>query len=149
MSIKIGKIEYIKNQNSKIYNGIFHEDVSIKVRIVTNTTETDVSKLFNLESHPNVQRIFGYECKDSIFYLGLRSFDVTLQEFMNIPTNKRQKIDSISMIRNITEGLKFLHDNKIVHDNISFSNIGIKYNENIAMLCNCGLDDLQEDVRIY
>lgn len=149
MSIKIGQIEYsnpINAQSANIFDGLFQGQFNIKVRIVENISEEQVLKLFNLEAHPNVQRILEYELQDSIFYIGLPSFDVSLKEYIKIPFVKRQQIDAISIVKDITAGLKFLHDKKIIHGNISYSNVGINYNEKLALLCNCGFDRLQEEV---
>lgn len=151
MLIKIGQIEYLKpanKQSDKIFDGLFGQRFNIKVRIVTDVSEEEVSNLLNLEAHPNVQRIFGYEYKDSIFHIVLRSFDITLKEFIGIPVDKRHQIDAISIVKDITAGLKFLHDNGIFHSNISYSSVGINYNENTALLCNHGFDNLQEEVRL-
>lgn len=151
--VKIGDIKYLnpsEDETSGVIDGFFREKHKIKVRKIeeekTNNDEVEAFK--NLRSNPNVQRLFAHKLHDSIHYFGLQSFDITLKEFMEMPEKqqKSKRIDPILMIKDIVNGLKFLHDQNIIHGNMSFSNIGIIYKKKQMILCNCGFDDLQEDV---
>jgi len=150
-TIIAGRIAYYPSTKDKltgIYDGTIRNGYKIKVRLVSNinVSGTEVEDFLKLNSHPNVQRIFDYCFENSIHHFGLQNFDFTLKEF--IINLKNKKTDRIQIIRDITEGLKFLHGNKLIHGNISFNNIGIDSKTKRAMLCNCGLDDLQEQVCI-
>lgn len=150
---KIGEMTYFKyskSENSGIHEGSFRDKLKIRLRTVEDNkvNKIEVEKFLNLNSHPNVQRLFSYELHESIHHFGLQKYDYNLFDFMQIPKNKRIKIDPISMVRDVTEGLKFLHDNEIIHGNLNFKNIGISNVTKRVVLCNCGFDDLQEDMNV-
>lgn len=151
--IKIGEMKFeipINGENLAIFDGIFRNKEKIKVRKVEieRIIDNEIETYKNLKSHSNVQRLFAHELSDSIHYLGLQSYDITLKDFIELPLKSQniKRINRILMIENLLNGLKFLHDQNFVHENISITNIGINFKTKTTMLCNCGFDDLQEDV---
>ena len=149
----IGEMTYFKSsesENSDIHDGTFRNKLKIKVRTVEDekVNKVEIEKYLKLNSHPNVQRLFSYEFHESIHHFGLQNYDLNLYDFMQISKNKRIKIDPISIVRDVTEGLKFIHDNEVIHGNLNFNNVGISKATKRAMLCYCGFDDLQEDLNV-
>ncbi|KAL7012169.1 hypothetical protein ACKWTF_014665 [Chironomus riparius] len=150
----IGELTYFKSsesENSSIHDGTFISKLKIKVRTVEDNkvNKIEVERFLKLKAHPNVQRLFCYEFYESIHHFGLQTYDFNLYDFMQISKNKRIKIDPISMVKDVTEGLNFLHTNEIIHGNLNFKNVGINKAAKRTMLCYCGFDDLQEDQNIF
>lgn len=150
----IGEISFNSSSivnNTHFYDGKFRNTEIIKVRVLKDEDELkedQLKTLLKLKSHPNVQRLFKIEYQEPLHYLALQTYDITLKDYIIIEKSVRKKIEQVAMIKDIIEGLKFLHENNIIHGNISPSNVGIDYKKKCLRLCNYGLDSIQEDVRV-
>jgi serine/threonine protein kinase len=127
------------------------DEKCIITRRVEATTEdrNELIALLKLNKHNNIQHIIGYDEIENNFFLKFRCFCITLKNYIdNIRNSDIEKLDEIFVIRGIVEGLKYLHDNQIIHKNICPSNIGINAETNHVSLCNIGFDDVQDQVKI-
>ena len=90
---------------------------------------------FNVLEHSNIVRYYGIKKMDELNYsIVMEYFDCTLHDFLNSREENRQPFNSQEiddMLRQINNGLLFIHKNKIVHRDIKPSNILVKYKTDI------------------
>lgn len=88
------------------------------------------------------KKIFDYEEQSILFYLVQEHYDMSLKEFIERSNENIENISILMILKDVTEGLNYLHNKEIVHKNICPKNIGIDVKKRSAKLCNIAFDDI-------
>lgn len=151
MSKKISNITYKANtfnENNHFYDGKLHKKLEVKVIVRYETMKEDIKECLMSFTHQNIQKLYCYESNALNHYYAFQNYDKTLKDYFGSNIKKHEKLDLMEVTRNIANGLKYLHENKIVHGNINMNNIGIDFETKNAILLNCGLEYGKDDVSI-
>lgn len=116
-----------KGSNSTVvYNGTFMQtNVAIKSvetsdKIGVQHVLKEIELLKKLSGHENILRYFHTEITETHILVALEKCNATLQEFVE---REMQSTDVLSLLQNISKGVKHLHLNSIFHGDLKPSNI--------------------------
>ncbi|RIB04059.1 kinase-like domain-containing protein [Gigaspora rosea] len=74
--------------------------------------------------HPNITELYGITRDSNMnYYLILQRADYNLREYLRTNFSQLQWDDKLNIAENIACGLKFLHDNNIIHRDLHTKNI--------------------------
>ncbi|KAL8808729.1 MAG: hypothetical protein Q9200_004080 [Gallowayella weberi] len=114
-----------------VYKGSFgSRDVAVK-RMLSNFFEIaahEVGLLQESDDHPNVIRYYDKEVTGDFLYIALELCPASLQDVVERPADfpnlvGSERLDPISVLKQIASGLQHLHSVKIVHRDIKPQNI--------------------------
>ena len=138
------------DNSNQLLNGKYNDAINVKVRIVqaSKSNKNKLNILKNLRRHLNIQHLLTFELQDDRYYVAIKSYYITLNKYFESSVAGRKFNEKTILIRNITEGLKYLHKSHIVHGNICPSNIGIENGTDQAVLCKIGFNTLFDKVSL-
>lgn len=105
--------------------------------VITRNECLDLVKI----SHENVQRILQHVNEDKFHYLVAEA-----SQSLPVYLGRKRKInfiESLRLMKDVTKGLNHLHDNGILHKNLSPDNIII--GGNMAKIANFGIIDFNHE----
>ena len=93
-------------------------------------------KLHAFVNNPNIVAFYGWVSDEANIYLILEYMEGgTLFDYMT-KTEKLSEMETVGFVREVTQGVKYLHDMNIAHRDIKPENIVMSYG--VAKLCDFG-----------
>lgn len=117
-----------------VYEGTFGgRPVAVKVLLgveKSREAKNEISTLINYDGHKNIVRYFGFEIREEFGYILALELchPSTLEDWVKLKDEFPVKIDGLEILRQVTEGLAFLHRDhngrqSIIHRDLKPSNI--------------------------
>ncbi|GAM20181.1 hypothetical protein SAMD00019534_033560 [Acytostelium subglobosum LB1] len=88
----------------------------------------------------NLVRFFGMEENDDYFYLATSLCEMSLQELVEAHIDRFKSLDEQTLINDIVNGVRFLHNNNIIHNDLNPRNILFK--DNHLFITDMGLSKM-------
>ena len=133
--LQINENELLGHSHFKVWKGYLSDMIVAVKSIPLHQFNLNEIRYFNVLEHSNIVRYYGIKKMDELNYsIVMEYFDCTLHDFLNSREENRQPFNSQEiddMLRQINNGLLFIHKNKIVHRDIKPSNILVKYKTDI------------------
>lgn len=110
------------NQDTEVYRGTFNDmDVAVKV-IKSNVgyARKEVDALQKLDRHKNVVRYYFSEIHQNKIYI---AFELCLHNLQDEITLKLLSIDTVKIVSGCIKGVRFLHQEGIIHRDFKPTNI--------------------------
>lgn len=142
---KFGKIIY-KSDSKPTFQGI-EASVKTYINIDQKTLDLIDKKIRNLH-HPNLQRFLTYEVVNNEHKIAFKSFENSLVNFIKDKRINVKRRQMLGILKQITEGLNFLHENEIVHGNLCPQNIQVDFKGGSAKICNIRIWEDEQDKAI-
>ena len=92
-----------------------------KMRICRPEDSREIKSLVQLKDSEHVVRYLSYREDQDFLYIVLELMEGTLEELMDM--GEQVKEEEISLCKDILDGLKFLHYNKVIHRDIKPGNV--------------------------
>lgn len=100
-------------------------------------------------SHPNLLPYYGKEENKRFYYLAMEECQGSLTNYILYPeTFKGGVIERKTLLLQITEGLKYLHDNQLIHNNINPYNVLITH-PNKQLMIKTMISDFGIDIKSH
>jgi serine/threonine protein kinase len=142
-STTVHKVTWLgKDFAEKCFHGPEDEDI-----------RKEVSLLAGL-SHPNILPLFCYAIGDHRCSLVMELMDGDLHELMEVLVYNEsqdapfQLLEAVDIMLQVAEGMNYLHQNRVVHQDLKSTNILVKYNEHdrhvYAKVDDFGLSRIKE-----
>ncbi|GAM20432.1 hypothetical protein SAMD00019534_036070 [Acytostelium subglobosum LB1] len=116
-------------QMNKEFNILIDKEVDILIQLTALSTATD-----------NLVRFFGMEENDDFIFLATSLCEMSLQELVETHQYRFQSLNKHSMIKDIINGVLFLHNNNIIHNDLNPRNILFK--DNHLFITDMGLSKM-------
>jgi serine/threonine protein kinase len=114
-----------------------YKNLPVEVKKLKNKAEIKFYEKILQLHHPNVQRIHKIESQNEVYYAVLEKRQNFLDNFLKKASPKLKKTQMFSIVREIIEGVRFLHENNITPINLSPKNISIDQKSgNTVKICN-------------
>uniref|UniRef100_A0A914E8N7 Protein kinase domain-containing protein n=1 Tax=Acrobeloides nanus TaxID=290746 RepID=A0A914E8N7_9BILA len=150
--VEIGKITFNTIKENLLHSGSYGTQIyegsilSIKCAVKIINTEEYVGKspedrelrALSTLRHSNVIKYYGYEKKDKLYYIVLDLCIGSLEDFIQETKDrispeiwdKFQKWNRLEILKQLTDGLAHIHEQKIVHRNLRPKNVLIQTEHN-------------------
>ncbi|GAM20158.1 hypothetical protein SAMD00019534_033330 [Acytostelium subglobosum LB1] len=109
------KVPVAIKQLFKEFNTLIDKEVEILIQLTALATATD-----------NLVRFFGMEEDDNFIYLATSLCEMSLQEMVEVHRTRFQSLNKQTMINDIVNGVRFLHQHNIIHNDLNPRNILFK-----------------------
>ncbi|KAF2078143.1 hypothetical protein CYY_000527 [Polysphondylium violaceum] len=159
--IQVGKFKFTRKSDNIIgrgsngtlvYLGIWNDKIPVAIKQMQKEFNPFIAKEIEVLSKltdkncQNMVRYIDQEEDDMFVYLGLTLCERSLQDIVD--KNELGQICStddkmVGLVKDIIHGLKFLHDNDIVHNDLNPRNILLKDNQ--FLIADLGLSKMEVD----
>ncbi|KAG0624522.1 hypothetical protein M758_3G254100 [Ceratodon purpureus] len=88
--------------------------------------EDEIAALQRLGHHPNIVSLFGYSRNNEEFFLIMEEMDMDLSKYMKlrrVNDDKRSDIETVALMLQIADGVRFIHSKGLVHGNLKSSKV--------------------------
>ncbi|GAM26476.1 hypothetical protein SAMD00019534_096510 [Acytostelium subglobosum LB1] len=162
MDCRVGKLRFSRKEShiigrgsngTLVFRGVWSDEVPVAVKqmhkafnnMVVISKEIQVLMQLTKTDCPNIVRYIDREEDDIFVYLGITLCDLSLQELIEDSRNapKLSMLDSGRLIRDMADGVFFLHTNNIVHNDLNPRNILFK--DNRLLISDMGLSKMLVD----
>ena len=134
---------------SKVYYGV-HKETKIEIalkkiwfsKLEDPVKEKIISEIHILQQmkHPHLLKIKEYKCNGEFIYIVLEYCNQTMAQWLLTLPSIYEKMDKI---KQIVSGIKYMHQNNIIHRDIKLENILLQ--EGIVKICDFGFSKEIQD----
>jgi len=111
--------------------------------------EKEIDILYNLPRHTHIAQYLFHQQLETGLYLYMQYYDSTLLYHIREVKAKKKVIDKkviVSVMKKICDGVRFLHQNNIIHRDLKSENIFINYKH--KKIHNCAIGDFDTALNV-
>ncbi|GAM20179.1 hypothetical protein SAMD00019534_033540 [Acytostelium subglobosum LB1] len=123
------KVPVAIKQMNKGFNTLIDKEVEILIQLTSMSSATD-----------NLVRFFGMEETEDYIFLATSLCEMSLQELVEAHKDRYQSLNKQTLIKDIVNGVRFLHNNNIIHNDLNPRNILFK--DNHLFITDMGLSKM-------